>query len=113
MTGLVAGPTTALVIAILFEVVGTTALKATDGFTRPAPTALALACYGGAFYFLALAMRTIPVGVVYAVWSGLGIVCISLLAFVLYGQRLDAPALIGMGMIAGGVVVIQLFSKTL
>lgn len=101
-----------LFIAILCEVVATSALKATDGFTRLKPSVLTLLFYGIAFYFLSLPVRTIPVGVVYAVWSGAGIVLIAAVARIHYGQVLDAPALLGLGLIVAGVLVIHLFSKT-
>ena len=97
--------------AILSEVVGTSALKASDGFTRLLPSLLTVLAFACAFYCLSITLRTIPVGVAYAIWSGIGIVLISLIALVLFGQRLDAPALIGMALIVAGVVVINLFSK--
>lgn len=98
--------------AILAEVVGTSALKATEGFTKLGPTLLVVAGYGVAFYCLSLTLSAIPVGVAYAIWSGLGIVLITLSAWMLYDQRPDAPALIGMFLIVAGVVVMNLFSKT-
>ena len=98
--------------AIAAEVIGTTALKATHGFTRLAPSVVVVAAYALAFYLLSLVMRTLPTGVVYAVWSGLGIVLIAAVGWVMFGQKLDVPALIGMGLIVAGVAVIQLFSKT-
>lgn len=101
-----------LAIAILAEVVGTTALKASNGFTVWVPSAVVVVAYGVSFYFLALALRAIPVGVAYAIWSGVGIVLISALGWVLFRQRLDAAAVIGIGLIMAGVVVIQLFSST-
>ncbi|QGZ39363.1 small multidrug resistance pump [Pseudoduganella flava] len=101
-----------LAIAIVAEVIATTALKASEGFTRPLPSALVVAGYGVAFYMLAQTLRTIPMGVVYAIWSGAGIVLITLAGWFLYRQRLDAPALIGIGLIVAGVLVMQLFSKT-
>lgn len=101
-----------LAIAITAEVIGTTALKAVDGFSKPLPLALVIVGYGTAFWMLSLVMKTIPVGVTYAIWSGLGIVMISIAALVLYDQKLDLPALLGMGLIIGGVLVIQLFSST-
>jgi len=99
-------------IAIAAEVVGTTALKASDGFTRPGPVALMVAGYGVAFYCLSLVLRSIPVGVAYAVWSGLGIVLITLAAWWFYGQRIDTAGLIGMGLIVAGVLVLNLFSAS-
>ena len=101
-----------LLIAIVAEVIATSALKASDGFTRLAPSLVTVAGYGVSFWLLALTLRAIPVGVVYAVWSGLGIVLIAAVGWVMFGQKLDVPALIGMGLIVAGVAVIQLFSKT-
>ena len=98
--------------AIVCEVIGTSLLQASNQFTRPLPTLGMALCYGGAFYLLSLTLKSIPVGVAYAVWSGLGVVLISLIALVLFKQRLDAPAILGLAMIVGGVVVINLFSKT-
>ena len=102
----------ALGLAIVAEVIATSALKASEGFTRPGPSAIVVLGYGLAFYCLSLTMRTVPVGVAYAVWSGLGIVLITVAGYVLYRQRIDAAALIGMALIVAGVAVIQLFSKT-
>ena len=102
-----------LAIAIVAEVIATTALRATDGFTRVAPSLIVVVGYGVSFYFLSLTFRAIPMGVTYAIWSGVGIILISLAGFVIYNQILDAAALIGMGLIVAGVVVMQLFSKTL
>ena len=102
-----------LAIAIVAEVIATTALRATDGFTRVAPSLVVVVGYGVSFYFLSLTLRAIPMGVTYAIWSGVGIILISLAGFVIYNQILDAAALIGMGLIVAGVVVMQLFSKTL
>lgn len=101
-----------LLVAILFEVVATTALKETHGFTRPMPSLVAIAGYGLAFYFLALTLRAMPVGVVYAIWSGAGIVFITAIGWVWFRQALDVPALIGMGFIMAGVLIINLFSRT-
>jgi len=99
-----------LCIAIVTEVVGTTALKATEGFTRPLPSVVVCVGYALSFYFLSLALKTIPVGVAYAVWSGLGVVMISLLARIFYGQTLSLTALAGMGLIVAGVCVLKLSS---
>jgi small multidrug resistance pump len=101
-----------LAIAILAEVVGTSALKASNGFTVWLPSAVVVAAYGVSFYFLSLALRAIPVGVAYAIWSGVGIVLISAIGWVFFRQRLDAAAIIGIGLIMAGVAVIQLFSST-
>jgi small multidrug resistance pump len=96
-----------LAIAILAEVVGTSALKATRGFTRPLPSLVVVCSYAVAFYFLALALQVIPVGVAYAVWSGVGIALITLIGWVVYRQRLDPPALAGIALIVLGVVVLN------
>lgn len=98
-------------LAIVAEVVGTSALKASDGFTRLGPSAVVVVGYAVAFYCLSLVLKSLPVGVTYAVWSGLGIVLITVVAFVIYGQRIDLPGLIGMGLIVAGVVVLNVFSK--
>lgn len=107
-------PTTwlALLGAIGFEVVGTTLLQQSQQFTRPWPTVGMALCYGLAFYLLSIALRQVPVGLAYAIWSGLGVVAISIIGVVLFKQRLDIPAIAGLTMIVGGVVVINLFSKS-
>jgi small multidrug resistance pump len=101
-----------LAIAIVAEVIATSALKAAAGFTRPLPSLVVVAGYGLAFYFLSLTLRVIPMGVAYAVWSAVGIALVSLIGWLVYDQRLDVPALLGMGLIVAGVAVIQLFSRT-
>jgi small multidrug resistance pump len=101
-----------LLIAIFAEVVGTSALKASEGMTKLAPSAIVVAGYGAAFYLLSLTLDQIPVGVAYAIWSGVGIVLISLIGWRLFDQSLDPPALLGMGLIVAGVAVINLFSKS-
>ncbi len=101
-----------LVIAIAFEVVATTALKQTNGFTRLAPSLVSIGGYALAFYFLSLPLRTMPVGIVYALWCGAGIIFITAIGWVWFRQALDLPALAGMGLIMAGVVVINLYSKT-
>ena len=101
-----------LAVAILSETIATTALKASAGFTRPLPAVVVVVGYGLAFYFLSLTLRTIPLGVAYAVWSGVGIVLITAAGWLLYGQKLDAAALAGIGLIVAGVLVMNLFSKT-
>lgn len=101
-----------LVFAIAFETVGTTAMKASDGFTRLGPSVLSAASYALSLFLLSLVLRSIPVGVAYAIWSGLGIVLIAAIGWVVFGQRLDPPALIGMGLIVAGIVVMQVFSDT-
>jgi small multidrug resistance pump len=102
-----------LAIAIISEVVATSALKATEEFTKPGPSLLVLIGYGLAFYFLTLSLRVIPVGIAYAIWAGVGVVLVALVSAVLYKQLPDMPAMVGMAMIVGGVVVIQLFSKSI
>ncbi len=99
-------------VAILFETIGTTALKASDGMTRLFPSVIVVASYVLAFWLLALVLRVIPVGVAYAIWAGLGICLIAGIGWIMFGQRLDTPALIGIGMIVAGIIVINLFSKT-
>lgn len=99
-----------LAIAIVAEVFATTALKASEGFSRFLPSAFVVIGYGVSFYFLAVTLKTIPVGIVYAIWSGVGIVLISALGWVIYGQQLDWAALAGMALIIAGVLVINLFS---
>ena len=101
-----------LVIAILAEVVATSSLKASEGFSKLIPSVIVVIGYGLSFFFLSLTLRAIPVGVVYAIWSGIGIVLITTVAWFLFKQALDMPALIGMGLIVAGVAVINLFSKT-
>ncbi|PZO91839.1 MAG: QacE family quaternary ammonium compound efflux SMR transporter [Sphingomonas sanxanigenens] len=98
-------------VAIAAEVIATSALKASEGFTRPWPAIVTLIGYGVAFYCLSLALRTIPVGVAYAIWSGVGIVAISIIGLALFGQRLDWPAIAGIGLILAGVLVLNLFSS--
>lgn len=100
-----------LLVAIVLEVCGTTLLKVSEGFTRLWPSVGALACYGFSFYFLSLLLKSIPVGVAYAIWAGVGIVAVSLIGWLFMNQKLDTAALIGMSMIIGGVLVINLFSQ--
>lgn len=91
---------------------GTTLLQQSQQFTRPWPTAGLAVCYGVAFYLLTLALKQMPVGLAYAIWSGLGVVLISVIGLFLFKQKLDAPAIIGLALIIGGVVVINVFSKS-
>ncbi len=102
-----------LAIAIVSEVLATSALKATEGFSRLGPSVVVVVGYGLAFYFLSLTLQAIPVGVAYAVWSGIGIALVSLIGWRFYGQQLDAAAIIGIAMIMAGVVVLNFFSKTI
>lgn len=101
-----------LAIAIVAEVAATSALKAAEEFTRLIPSLIVVVGFGVAFYFMMLTLRTIPVGITYAVWSGLGIVLVAIIGAVLYKEIPDIPAVIGMGLIVAGVVIINLFSKT-
>jgi small multidrug resistance pump len=100
-----------LAVAIVMEVVATSALKASDGFTRLLPSALVVVGYAAAFYLLSLTLRTMPVGAVYAVWSGVGVVLITLVGWLVFKQALDLPAFIGIALIASGVIVLNFFSK--
>jgi small multidrug resistance pump len=97
--------------AITFEIVATSALKAAEGFTKPLPTVIVVVGYAAAFYCLSVALRTIPMGIAYAIWSGIGIVVISGIGFVVYRQRLDLPAMIGIALIIAGTIVINVFSS--
>lgn len=101
-----------LAVAIVAEVLATTALKLSEGFSRPPWVAATVVGYGVAFYFLSLTLKTIPTGMAYAIWSGVGIVLISTVAWLFQGQKLDAPAMAGMGLIVTGVLVMNLFSKS-
>lgn len=100
-----------LVLAILTETIGTTALQASQQFSRLVPSLIVLVGYGASFYLLAIALKSIPVGIAYAIWSGLGIVFIAAIGRLVFGQRLDLPAFLGIGMILAGILVINLFSK--
>ncbi|WP_018970219.1 DMT family transporter [Rubritalea marina] len=100
-----------LLVAILAEIIGTSALKASDGFTKVVPSSIVLVAFSVAFYFLSLSLRSIPVGVAYAIWSGVGIVLISIVGWVVFKQSLDLAAMLGIGLIVAGVVVLNFFSK--
>ncbi len=100
-----------LLTAILFEVVGTTALKRTEGFTKPVPTLIMLVCYITAIYFLSLTVKMIPTSVAYAVWSGLGLVLIALAGFWLNGEKLTLGLVLGISLILAGVVVLNLSTQ--
>ncbi|WP_063771821.1 DMT family transporter [Paraburkholderia bryophila] len=104
-------PYALLGIAIVAEVIATSAMRASEGFSRPVPSTVVVIGYGIAFYCLSLTLKSIPVGIVYAVWSGAGIVLITLVALVLYRQVPDLPAIIGLGLIIAGVAVLNIFSK--
>ena len=100
-----------LVLAIVAEVIATSALKASMGFTRPLPSLVVVVGYGLAFYLLSLVLRTLPVGVAYAIWAGLGIVLVTLVGIVVFGEKPDLPAVLGISLIVAGVVLLQVFSK--
>ncbi len=100
-----------LSMAIIAEVIGTSAIKASEEFTKPGPTMLVVFGYGFAFYMLSYVLRTIPLGVAYAIWSSVGIALISLVGVVLFKQTVDWPAIAGIGLIVSGVAIIHLFSK--
>ncbi|MBB4566174.1 SMR family transporter [Rhizobium leucaenae] len=101
-----------LLVAIVLEVIGTTALQMSQQFTRLGPSIVLVLCYVAAFYFLSLTLRVIPVGIAYAIWSALGIVLISAVGLVFFRQKLDLAAVIGLGLIIAGVLVVNLFSKS-
>ena len=101
-----------LVIAIVSEVIATSALKAADGFTQLVPSIIVVVGYAAAFYFLSLTLRFIPIGITYAVWSGVGIVLVSLIGWFIYRQPLDIAAIIGIGFIVTGVMILNFFSKS-
>ncbi|QIM67696.1 multidrug transporter [Mannheimia granulomatis] len=100
-----------LAISICLEIVATNLLKLSNGFTKVVPTISSLALYGLSFYFLSIIFRTLPVGIVYAVWSGVGIVLTALVAYFAFGQKIDLAGMIGIILIIAGVLVINLFSK--
>lgn len=102
-----------LMIAIIAEVIATSALKSSEGFTKLVPSLIVITGYSIAFYFLSLTLRSMSVGVVYAIWSGLGTVLIALVAYFVFKQKLDVPAIIGLFLIVAGVVVINFFSKSI
>lgn len=101
-----------LAIAIVAEVIATSFLKQSDGFTRPVPTIVMAIGYLVAFFFLSLTLREVPTGIAYAIWSGVGIVLITAIAWIVQGQRLDAPAMTGMALIIAGVLVMNIWSRT-
>ena len=101
-----------LILAVVAETIGTSALQASAQFTKFWPSVIVVVAYAIAFVLLGWTLKFIPVGIAYAIWSGLGIVCIAVIGFVVFGQRLDLPAVIGLAMIIGGILVIHLFSKS-
>jgi small multidrug resistance pump len=102
-----------LAVAIVSEVIGTTALQASNGFTRPLPSLIVVIGYGIAFYGLSIAIKTIPVGLAYAIWSGVGIVLISAIGVIWLRQHLDFAAVLGLSLIIAGVIVVNLFSRSM
>lgn len=100
-----------LIIAILAEVIATSTLKATDGFTKIVPSAIVILGYGTSFYFLSLTIKTMPIGIAYAVWSGIGVTLICMIGYVFYKQQLDIASIFGIIFIIIGVIIINLFSK--
>ena len=101
-----------LAIAIIFEIIATSALKKSEEFTKLIPSIITIVGYCGAFYFLSFAIRTIPIGIAYAIWSGVGIVLITIIGAIFFKQTPDLPAIIGLSLILIGVTVINVFSKT-
>lgn len=101
-----------LILAIITETIGTTALQASEQFSKLGPTLICVVAYAASFYLMALALKFIPVGIAYAIWSGLGIVFIAIIGYGVFGQKLDFPAIVGMGMILAGILVIHIFSAT-
>lgn len=101
-----------LSLAIVAEVFGTSFLKASDGFTKLWPSVAVILGYVVAFYFLSLSLKVIPVGIAYAIWAGLGVVLIALIGWVVFSQKLDTAAIIGISMILGGVIVLNVFSNS-
>lgn len=101
-----------LTIAVIAEVIATSALKSVEGFTKFWPSVIVVTGYGIAFYFLSLTLKTIPVGIAYAIWSGLGITLVSVIGYFFYKQTLDLPAILGVSLILAGVAVINIFSET-
>ena len=102
----------ALFLAVVFEVIATSSLKASEQFTKLVPSAVVVIGYGAAFYFFSVSLKSVPVGLAYAVWSALGIILVTIAGIFLYKQVPDLPALLGMGLIIVGVIIIQGFSKT-
>ena len=101
-----------LAIAIVSEVTGSTFLAKSEGFSKPLPTIITLICFGIAFYFLSQVIKTIPLGIAYAIWSGVGIVLTAIIGYFILGNKLDLPAIVGMSLIVLGVIVINLFSHS-
>jgi small multidrug resistance pump len=102
-----------LLTAIVLEVIGTSFLQRSQQFTQVLPTVMMGLCYAASFYFLTLVLRSMPLGIAYAIWSGLGMVLVSVIGLLVFGQKLDGPAVLGLGLIVAGVIVVNLFSKTI
>ena len=111
MEALTLKPWLYLGIAIVSEVIATSALKACQGFSRLLPSVVVIVGYASAFFFLSLTLRTIPVGIAYAIWAGVGTALIAMIAWLFLDQSLDAPALVGILLIIGGVIILNVFSK--
>jgi small multidrug resistance pump len=105
-------PWVLLTVAIVAEVIATSSLKLSDGFTRLWPSVVVVLGYGISFYFLSVTMRSIPIGVIYAIWSGLGVVLVTLVGWLVFKQHLDLPALLGIGLIIAGVIIMNVWSKS-
>jgi small multidrug resistance pump len=103
----------ALAIAIVAEVIATSTMKSTNEFTKFWPSLVLVLGYGVGFYFMAISMRVLPVGIMYAIWAGMGIVLVSVIGWVVHHQALDMPAILGIGLIIAGVLVINLLSKSI
>ena len=101
-----------LTLAIFSEVMATASLKSTEGFTKLWPSVLVLVGYSAAFYFLSLTLDTIPIGVAYAIWSGVGVAAITLVSIFFFDQKIDTAGFIGIGLIVAGVIVLRLFSES-
>ncbi len=101
-----------LSIAILAEVIATSSLKASNGFSRPVYSVVVIAGYAIAFYCLSLTLRTVPLGIAYAIWSGVGVALVTLIGWFAYRQHLDVPAIVGIALIVVGVIILNLFSKS-
>jgi small multidrug resistance pump len=101
-----------LLAAIISEVTATSSLKASAGFTKIMPSVVVVVGYALSFYFLSLVLKAIPIGIAYAVWAGLGIVLLAVVGWIVFGQALDAPALLGMALILAGIIILNVFSNT-
>lgn len=110
---MIVSPYVPLAVAIALEVAGTSLLQRSEQFSRLWPTVGMALCYLVSFYLLSLSLRVLPLGIAYAIWSAVGIVLVSAIGLVVFGQRLDLPAVLGLGLIVSGVVVVNLFSKTI